>query len=228
MDTGWRLLRARPRPKSGSECDPKVSPYPVSQRRVLPSRYLAEQAEKKALEAAKNPPPAAPAEDPEPAGADDEGEEANRRLTNAMSSAGPETDLHTGYMLKEGGGYKSWKKRYFVLTRTAVAYYTDQVRLPQGCSPSAPAHLTVLQTRTKSQLKGGLLLEHVSAVKPAEQFDTKKPNVICIETKDRRYLFQAASQEERDVWISKVCSPQTTFPLLRKTPFKLNLCLSSD
>ena len=36
-------------------------------------------------------------------------------------------------------------------------------------------------------MQGGLLLEAVKAVKPAEAFDTKKQYVIAVETNDRRY-----------------------------------------
>ena len=30
-----------------------------------------------------------------------------------------------GYLMKRGNGYKSWKKRYFVLKKQKLSYYTD-------------------------------------------------------------------------------------------------------
>eukprot|EP00038_Savillea_parva_P004196 m.135009 g.135009 ORF g.135009 m.135009 type:complete len:664 (-) comp11404_c2_seq4:3697-5688(-) len=119
---------------------------------------------------------------------DDDGNRPDRRLTNAMErecEQGPEAILHSGFMFKEGFAFKSWKRRFFVLTRAAIAYYTDQ-------------------TMTRSQLKGGILLKHINAVKPAESFDTRKPHVLAVETNDRRYLFQASSERERDVWIRQI------------------------
>ena len=45
----------------------------------------------------------------------------------AKPAASVET-LKTGYLSKVGGGFRTWKKRFFVLTTSAIAYYTDQTR----------------------------------------------------------------------------------------------------
>jgi len=38
---------------------------------------------------------------------------------------GPNAELE-GYMQKEGGNYKSWKKRYFILKAGRLEYYADK------------------------------------------------------------------------------------------------------
>eukprot|EP00040_Diaphanoeca_grandis_P001785 m.19545 g.19545 ORF g.19545 m.19545 type:complete len:604 (+) comp12505_c0_seq1:132-1943(+) len=109
-------------------------------------------------------------------------EKPDRRLTMAVHNSNVEETIKTGYLLKVGGAFKSWKKRFFVLTTSAIAYYTDQ-------------------TRHQADLKGGVLLEHVKEIAPAEVYDSKKPHVLVVATKDRRYLFQAGGDQERDDWI---------------------------
>jgi lactoylglutathione lyase len=120
------------------------------------------------------------------AGADDEKEGPDRRLTMAMAKpAASEETLKTGYLSKVGGGFRSWKKRFFVLTTSAIAYYTDQ-------------------TRHQADLKGGVLLEQVQAVEISASYDTKKPHCLTVATKDRRYVFQAADDAERAGWIKAI------------------------
>jgi len=112
-------------------------------------------------------------------------EKPDRRLTMAVENANKEETLKTGYLLKVGGAFKSWKKRFFVLTSSAIAYYTDQ-------------------TRHQADLKGGVLLEHVKEISNAEAYDTKKDFALVVATKDRRYLFQASSESERKEWIMAI------------------------
>eukprot|EP00041_Stephanoeca_diplocostata_P019685 m.428095 g.428095 ORF g.428095 m.428095 type:complete len:635 (-) comp21369_c0_seq2:252-2156(-) len=122
-----------------------------------------------------------------PTSGTEEDSSPSRRLTMAVDNMGPDETIKTGFLFKQGGGFKTWKKRFFVLTSSAIAYYTDQ-------------------TRHQAELKGGVLLEHIKDCKPAESFDTRKPYAISVETNDRRYLFQAKDNEEMASWIDAIKS----------------------
>eukprot|EP00039_Didymoeca_costata_P006430 m.90085 g.90085 ORF g.90085 m.90085 type:complete len:743 (+) comp13255_c0_seq6:75-2303(+) len=93
--------------------------------------------------------------------------------------------LKTGFLNKEGGRIKSWKKRYFVLTPSALAYYSEQRRM-------------------ESDLKGGVLMENIVKAQPADPSTCKKQYAFTILTGERNFQVQASSLEERDSWIQAI------------------------
>ena len=84
-----------------------------------------------------------------------------------------------GYLTKQGGTVKSWKRRYFVLKDNFLFYY----KRPRDDSPT-----------------GVIQLEHCTVVEtPSEESDRK--NCFTLRTPSRTWFFQADRQIEMDIWI---------------------------
>eukprot|EP01103_Thecamoeba_quadrilineata_P008579 TRINITY_DN18314_c0_g1_i1.p1 TRINITY_DN18314_c0_g1~~TRINITY_DN18314_c0_g1_i1.p1 ORF type:complete len:442 (-),score=107.60 TRINITY_DN18314_c0_g1_i1:55-1380(-) len=83
-----------------------------------------------------------------------------------------------GYLIKEGGSIKSWKKRWCVVKQGTLHYAKSQ---------------------NSSEL-GMITLEKAVEIKPAVDYKKKK-NVFQITTPDRTYYMQAESEKERNAWI---------------------------
>jgi hypothetical protein len=88
--------------------------------------------------------------------------------------------LQSGWLTKEGGGFKSWKKRYFWLK--------------DGC-------LHYSKTKNGKDL-GVIRLENATHIKPDTNARPKKKNVFEIPTPDRTYYLCADTQEDRDEWVA--------------------------
>lgn len=98
--------------------------------------------------------------------------------------------IHQGWLYKEGGSVKSWKKRWFVLKKNKLSYYTDT-----DCK----------------DLKGSIALS-VATVKEAPKFESKSKKVpderyswfFEIVVSKRVYLISASSESERNKWIDAI------------------------
>lgn len=100
-----------------------------------------------------------------------------------MASAAGATVLRAGYLYKVGNGHKTWKRRWFVLTGTLVAYYTK----PNG------------------KLKGTVPLDLIVGVRRARtQAESIRKYVLLVTTADRVHEFQAGNSGERDEWIEDI------------------------
>eukprot|EP00753_Platysulcus_tardus_P019036 PLAT7045.1.p1 GENE.PLAT7045.1~~PLAT7045.1.p1 ORF type:complete len:662 (+),score=284.46 PLAT7045.1:296-1987(+) len=86
-----------------------------------------------------------------------------------------------GYLMKEGGFVRSWKRRWFVLTAETLSYYEDEGEgKPLGVIP----------------LAGGSV-----------DFDReKRPNCFALYSpaKSRTYIIEAATEEERWSWMQSL------------------------
>jgi len=85
-----------------------------------------------------------------------------------------------GYLVKEGGKFKSWKKRWFVLKNNVIYYSKEQ----------NSGQLGIIRLH-------GLSPDQVNASNR-----TKKSNMFEIKTPKRVYYLSAESDPERDLWIS--------------------------
>ncbi len=88
--------------------------------------------------------------------------------------------VQSGWLTKEGGGFKSWKKRWFWLK--------------DGC-------LHYSKTKNGKDL-GVIRLENATHIKADSSARPKKKNVFEIPTPDRTYFLCADTQEDRDEWIA--------------------------
>lgn len=107
-------------------------------------------------------------------------EEVERRHTLASERKKP--PLLESVLMKQGGNFKNWKKRFFVLLDDSITYF-DQAG---------------------GKIRGGILMENVQDVRVSTATETKKPFSFTIVTKARNYFQHASSEEERDSWIQSI------------------------
>jgi len=87
----------------------------------------------------------------------------------------------TGFLTKEGGSIKTWKRRYFVLKNGELAYFKDKKD-----ASKEPTGVIQLSTATAVQL--------------GER--KKHPNCFEIVNPGRVYAFSADNEEERSSWVT--------------------------
>jgi len=117
----------------------------------------------------------------------------------AQSLVPPDKD---GYLTKQGGGIKTWKKRYFILKGPCLYYY------------KSPKDTTIT---------GRVDLESGSIVK--EEKDKKtRPNMFSVQTSKRIFYISADKPEEMNEWmvsikgaIDKVKVPSPSTPASQNT-----------
>jgi hypothetical protein len=98
---------------------------------------------------------------------------------------GPQNVLKTGYMTKQGGSVKNWKKRWFVLTDKYLKYYKNEKI--QGVQP-----IGVLFLRTVSKIDRGV-------EGPSGMIDA-----FSLSTPDRVYVFACQNDREVRAWIDAI------------------------
>jgi len=104
-----------------------------------------------------------------------------------------------GFLTKQGGGHKSWKKRYFVLKTNFICYYKDSKNLshPQG-----------------------VIDLNDSSVRMAPFDIAKKKHCFEVVTPLRTFCCRASSDEEVDGWIKAIDGAKAKYKselLSRKT-----------
>jgi hypothetical protein len=93
----------------------------------------------------------------------------------------PNADKH-GYLTKQGGSIKTWKRRYFILKDKTIYYY---------------------KTPKDIVFTGKIELESTSLVKD-EQTQKKNQNMISIQTSKRVFLMFTDTPEEKKEWIDAI------------------------
>jgi hypothetical protein len=99
--------------------------------------------------------------------------------------------IKQGFLIKEGGGYKTWLERYFVLTDDGLlAYYTsDKVDVKQ-----------LFEKRGKLKVPGAKLQEWERGVVPVR--DGYLFAITSTSKQSRQYIMEAKTFEDRDAWIN--------------------------
>ena len=105
-----------------------------------------------------------------------------------------------GFLTKEGGSIKTWKKRWCVLKNGTLSYSKNQVSSSSVSSLCVPQSLTVTQ-QSSSDL-GCIQLEQARDIKVASQ--RKKKNCLSIETPARTYFMCAENADSRDEWVREL------------------------
>eukprot|EP01114_Cavostelium_apophysatum_P023666 TRINITY_DN898_c0_g1_i1.p1 TRINITY_DN898_c0_g1~~TRINITY_DN898_c0_g1_i1.p1 ORF type:complete len:439 (-),score=184.56 TRINITY_DN898_c0_g1_i1:98-1414(-) len=88
----------------------------------------------------------------------------------------------SGFLVKEGGSIKTWKKRYFILKNSELAYYKNKGEEEIDKIPLAT--VTCIQASDKR----------------------KKPNCFEVVTPNRIYAFSADTEQERKEWLDALRS----------------------
>lgn len=103
-----------------------------------------------------------------------------------------QTSIKEGYMTKQGGTIKTWKRRWFVLTTfpSQLQYFKDV----QATSQSEMIDFLDLSANFQLETEKGSGGEWVFAVKPMSSSKGTK--------NDRVYKFSCASESERESWLS--------------------------
>eukprot|EP01089_Gocevia_fonbrunei_P001357 TRINITY_DN11259_c0_g1_i1.p1 TRINITY_DN11259_c0_g1~~TRINITY_DN11259_c0_g1_i1.p1 ORF type:complete len:127 (+),score=17.76 TRINITY_DN11259_c0_g1_i1:57-437(+) len=111
-----------------------------------------------------------------------------------------------GWLLKEGGKIKSWKKRWFFLNENSLYYFKDPtdigqpngivtlsfvkvVKITKGSKP----HMFSLVPKTKN---------HITACKVTQ-------NGKVVRSNHRSFVFSAKSEEEREDWMKLIADSIT-------------------
>ena len=96
--------------------------------------------------------------------------------------------LKEGYLTKQGGRVKTWKKRWVILTWDALVYYKDVKEVKEGAGEGGIDSL---------DLSGGFDVDVERAGKEGEWVFTVKPGVGS----GRVYKFACQTDGEREGWV---------------------------
>ncbi|ELR14687.1 protein kinase [Acanthamoeba castellanii str. Neff] len=87
-----------------------------------------------------------------------------------------------GFLVKEGGSIKTWKKRWCTLRDGVLSYHAKK----------------------GGELKGEVALKGVDEIQPVN-YKSKKKNCFAMVTPDRTYHFSAESDELMSQWVTLLC-----------------------
>jgi len=114
-----------------------------------------------------------------------------------------------GYMQKMGFERQSWKKRYFVLSKNEVIYYSSQTDSQKGAKYEKGRFVMDFLSRSKIKaMESGTVLADSNAVADRNiKVTLRKPNLIqigdCAWSSDlRTFYVSCESQTERDEWLN--------------------------
>jgi len=109
-----------------------------------------------------------------------------------------------GFLMKEGGSFKTWKKRWFVLDGTTVSYYAEEITSKD----------------TLPELKGTFELTESKVLSDEEKrYAGKSPEHIVIEIKpgERLFTMEESNPVKRLEW-SKAFTDAVEFARKQKSP----------
>ncbi|KAL0211356.1 hypothetical protein P9112_009654 [Eukaryota sp. TZLM1-RC] len=130
--------------------------------------------------------------------------------TSAQLLSKPQSDdfIKTGYLYKQGGNRKNWKRRYFVVKPNyEIEYWEDEESLDDDAAlPKGSIHCQGMRVIEDPQIDNREFC-----------FELRHPTRRC-------WYFQAENQEEKDLWqrifrlaCRRAQPPLSNDPLLRKT-----------
>lgn len=109
------------------------------------------------------------------------------------------TSVKSGYLVKRAHHKPSWKRRWFVLTPSVLAYFPD-------ASVSTPSGAFLV----KEMRDVGLEWSSTGETTPSDI--AALPYAFVVHTPHRRYALQASSTKERDRWVLALTAARTGNP----------------
>jgi len=88
-----------------------------------------------------------------------------------------------GFIFKEGAQFLNWKKRYLVIEKERISYYTKE---------------------NKRDKKGELLIKNIVRVVPEKSLYKNRSFVFGIQTTNRIYYIQGSDEENMTSWINAI------------------------
>ncbi|KAL7713505.1 Protein kinase C [Entamoeba marina] len=120
-------------------------------------------------------------------------------------------NIKSGYLMKEGGKIKTWKKRYFELDDSLLCYYKDE---------------------NKKALLGAINLSIATNILAIDNYHKKFNNIIRIITPSRNFHINPSTHEERLEWLrsltfqseeSNICKPRASAVPVKQKDF-IHIC----
>jgi cytohesin len=112
-----------------------------------------------------------------------------------------------GYLVKQGGRVKTWKKRWFILTGNCLYYFKDQIdTTPCGIIPLENLKVRDLE---KNQFELFHEVDTKSAIKAAKTNSDGK----IIEGRHSSYLFSCETKDEKQDWMNSIRANMAKPPL---------------
>jgi len=131
----------------------------------------------------------------------------------------------TGWLVKEGGGHKSWKKRWFTLVNNCLYYFVNQdAKQPKGTIPLENLCVHELESHKKQNVfevlreQGSLGPGGDTIVKGAKT--NSKGQVV--QGKHSSYKLQAGSREEMEDWIKCIQAAMQKDPIYEMFAMRRN------
>ncbi|ELP92770.1 hypothetical protein EIN_371920 [Entamoeba invadens IP1] len=114
--------------------------------------------------------------------------------------------MKQGWLVKEGGGWKSWKRRWFALNGNSLMYYKDQLMMKK---------------------MGEIDISLAFSITPNDETKIKHyQNLFLIRTPSRVYNISATSEQDREEWINVLtqCTKSVTEQLVveKEQPITMN------
>eukprot|EP00298_Acanthocystis_sp_HF-20_P029363 c8239_g1_i1.p1 GENE.c8239_g1_i1~~c8239_g1_i1.p1 ORF type:complete len:193 (-),score=65.91 c8239_g1_i1:33-611(-) len=107
--------------------------------------------------------------------------------------------IREGFLMKQGGRVKSWKKRYFVLSNTLLCYYRSKDDFDSLLCVIPIDYNWSIERLNLPKFPYSLELKSEKAI-------TKdKKNIFIKESVDERvFIFSCGNESEREVWITDI------------------------
>lgn len=116
--------------------------------------------------------------------------------------------IKEGFIYKKGGIIKSWSRRYFILNRQSLCYFKNETHDHLG---------------EKLDPLGRIFLSDIVKIE-TEGLEKRKAFVFALHTKKRAVLLQAASNDDRDMWVDAIQrTMESDKEAERKDPFRRTL-----
>jgi len=116
--------------------------------------------------------------------------------------------IKEGFIYKKGGIIKSWSRRYFILNRQSLCYFKNETHDHLG---------------EKLDPLGRIFLSDIVKIE-TEGLEKRKAFVFALHTKKRAVLLQAASDDDRDMWVDAIQrTMESDKEAERKDPFRRTL-----